>query len=53
MGKCPGCGAYLPHGCAKCPPQVIPCPYCGTEVLIEPMSQGEVDELLKERSRRR
>jgi len=44
--RCANCGFVLPEGCPSCPPRVINCPNCGTEVLIEPTTDPAMVELL-------
>jgi hypothetical protein len=44
MPRCK-CGFVLPEGCPSCPPRVIACPGCGTEVLIEPTQDVAMVEL--------
>jgi len=38
--------------CPTCPPRVVPCPRCGAEVLVMPMAQETMDEILRLREER-
>lgn len=44
LSKCGKCGYLVPFaGCPTCPPQIAKCPKCGAPVIVEFMSEAELD----------